>query len=259
MSVDQTRDFVKRQNPTHDAFLGGRLTISQPANGFRAGSDSVLLGASVPAGARSVLDLGAGVGTAGLVAALWAENAKVLLAERDDEALALANENIRSNALSQRIEAVGVDVTAADRDKAGLLTNRFDVVIANPPYFSAGKGTPAGGAARDAARHSPPDHLDLWVRSAVTACSPKGEAIFILPADRLGEALSAFDRRFGGVRVLPIAARPDADAGRIMVRGIKGSRAGLKLLSPLVLHGRAGNAFADRAADILLGRTKLDW
>ena len=64
MSVDEATDLVKQQTPTRDAFLGGRLTLSQPRNGFRAGLDSVLLGAAVPAGTGRLLDMGAGVGTA---------------------------------------------------------------------------------------------------------------------------------------------------------------------------------------------------
>ena len=261
MSVDQSKLFVKRQNTTHDAFLGGRLTLAQPEKGFRAGSDSVLLGASVPSGAVRILDLGAGVGAAGLVASLWAEKAGVLLAERDPMALALARENIERNGLSDRVRVAEVDVTApaAEREAAGLVPNGFDVVIANPPYFEKGRGTPAGETGRNAARHAESAAIDLWVRAAASAADARGEAIFILPASRLGEALKAFEPRFGGSRVLPVASRPGAEAGRILLRGKKGSRAALKLLSPLVLHGPDGNAFAPEIAEILMGRTKLDW
>ncbi|KGJ16313.1 methyltransferase, partial [Paracoccus sanguinis] len=46
-----------------DAFLGGRLVLRQPARGYRAGMDAVLLAAACPArpGAR-VLELGCGAG-----------------------------------------------------------------------------------------------------------------------------------------------------------------------------------------------------
>src|SRR5215217_6522799 len=47
MSLEHPIDFVKQQTLTRDAFLGGRLNLSQPRNGFRAGLDSVLLGAAV--------------------------------------------------------------------------------------------------------------------------------------------------------------------------------------------------------------------
>ncbi|HAR50437.1 MAG TPA: methyltransferase, partial [Roseovarius nubinhibens] len=50
---------------TQNAFLGGRLTITQPVQGYRAGVDPVLLAASVPAReGETALDLGCGVGVA---------------------------------------------------------------------------------------------------------------------------------------------------------------------------------------------------
>ena len=261
MSVDQSKLFVKRQSTTRDAFLGGRLEIAQPEKGFRAGSDSVLLGASVPETAARILDLGAGVGTAGLVAALWAGKAHVVLAERDAEALDLAEANIAANGLASRVSAIGVDVTARgpERAAAGLHADHFDVVIANPPYFDAARGTRAGEAGRDAARHAGSNMLDSWLRTAAATAAPRGEAIFILPAARLGEGLNGFAARFGGLRVLPIASRPGAEAKRVLIRGTKGSRAGLTLLAPLILHGADGNDFAPEIADILMGRTKLGW
>ena len=99
----------------------------------------------------------------------------------------------------------------------------------------------------------------LWLRTAAASATAKGETIFILPASRLGDALAAFDKRFGGLCIMPIAARPGAEAGRVLIRGRKGSRAGMRLLAPLVLHQVAGNDFAPGAADILTGRARLDW
>ena len=62
---------------TRDALLGGRLMLTQPRTGHRAGHAALLLAALAPAQARRIVDLGAGVGTAGLavLAALpvWAD------------------------------------------------------------------------------------------------------------------------------------------------------------------------------------------
>ena len=54
---------VASSNTTADEFLGGKLLIKQPRNGYRAGIDPVLLAASVNAKAKqTVLELGCGVG-----------------------------------------------------------------------------------------------------------------------------------------------------------------------------------------------------
>ena len=69
---------------TADAVLGGKLLLKQPRRGHRVGHDAMLLAAACPARARErVVDLGAGVGAAGLALALRVEGATVTLVEID--------------------------------------------------------------------------------------------------------------------------------------------------------------------------------
>ncbi|WP_461382685.1 tRNA1(Val) (adenine(37)-N6)-methyltransferase [Devosia indica] len=241
--------------------MGGRLTLSQPRTGFRAGLDSVLLGAAVPAGTRNVLDLGAGVGTAALCTLAMGRAEKACLVERDEAALALARDNVDQNGLAGRADVLALDVLAkgADRRAAGLKDNAYDVVIANPPYFGAGQGTHAPDNARADARHMDTDGLETWVKCAATAASAGGTSILIYPAEGLASLLAAFDRRFGGIVILPLCPRPGTPASRVLVRGNKGSRAPLRLLATRPLHGDQGNDFAPEFDSILRGRAVLDW
>jgi tRNA1(Val) A37 N6-methylase TrmN6 len=79
---------------TADAVLGGKLLLKQPRRGHRVGHDAMLLAAACPARARErVVDLGAGVGAAGLALALRVEGATVTLVEIDAGLAALAAEN----------------------------------------------------------------------------------------------------------------------------------------------------------------------
>ena len=261
MSLDQPAEFVKHQTVTRDAFLGGRLTLSQPRNGFRAGLDSVLLGASVPAGTHRLLDMGAGVGTAGLVALALGRVAGADLAERDAATLDLAARNIADNGFARSAIALAADVEAkaAERRAAGLADNAHDVVIANPPFFGSGQGTPAPEASRAAARHMGPEALDLWVRCAAASARAGGMAIFIYPAQELATLLASFEARFGGLVVLPLSPRPGEPASRVLVRGTKGSRAPLTLLASRAMHGPSGNGFAPQFDGVFRGAAALDW
>lgn len=261
MSLDQPTQFVKHQTATRDAFLGGRLTLSQPRAGFRAGLDSVLLGASVPPGTGRLLDLGAGVGTAGLVALALDRAARVDLAERDPATLDLARTNIIDNGLGDRAAVLTVDILAkaADRRAAGLADNAYDAVIANPPFFGAGQGTLAGEASRADARHMDAEALDHWVRCAAACARAGGSAIVIYPAKGLAALLLAFAPRFGSIQVLPLSPRPGEPASRVMLRGVKGSRGPLCLLSTRAMHGPEGNGFAPQFDAILRGSAVLDW
>jgi tRNA1(Val) A37 N6-methylase TrmN6 len=260
MSLDQPTDFVKQQTLTHDAFLGGRLTLSQPRDGFRAGLDSVLLGAAVPEGKGRLLDLGAGVGTAGLVALALGLAGNADLAERDEPTAALAAQNIVANGFSEVARSILVDITDAPmRRSAGLPGNAFDVVIANPPYFAAGRGTRARKPDRADARHMEAEALDSWVRAAAASARAGGLAIFVYPADALGTLLPAFEARFGAISVLPLAPRPAAPASRLLIRGIKGSRAPLTLMATRALHPAETNGFAPEFDAILRGKSALVW
>lgn len=261
MSLDQPHGFVKHQTITRDAFLGGRITLSQPQRGFRAGLDSVLLGAAVAEGTERLLDLGSGVGTATFVALAHAPACQATLVEQNAEMVALARDNAATNGFAARSVVIEADVTAkgAERLAAGLGENHYDSVIANPPFFETGAGTLAAETDRAAARHMDAAALDLWARTAATSAAPNGEVIFIYPVETLAPLLAAFSQRFGGLTILPLAPRPDAAVNRVLLRGIKGSRAPLRMLPSRALHDAEGRAFRPEFDAIFRGIARLDW
>ena len=93
---------------TEDAFLGGKLRLRQPKSGHRAGHDAMLLAAATPArpGDR-VVDLGAGVGAAGLAVARRIAGIELVLVEID-EGLAELARAIAQLKLIQRLRKVKV-------------------------------------------------------------------------------------------------------------------------------------------------------
>jgi tRNA1(Val) A37 N6-methylase TrmN6 len=260
MSVDQTAPKVKSPDRTFDAFLGGRLQICQPASGFRAGWESVLLGASVSAG-DILLDLGCGVGVAGLTALAHNDGLSGTFVDFSPEMLDFARENFTANSCTGRANVLQADVAApgAEHEAAGIRRDHYAAVIANPPFFDAAKGTRASGKDRAAARHMGAEALDAWVKTAAAAAAPGGEILFIYPAAGLAALLAAFDARFGGLVLLPILPRPGQEASRVLLRGVKGSRAPLRVLPPLIMHGETGNAYAPEIDDVLRGKTRLVW
>jgi len=254
MSLAHGVEIEKREGVTRDAFLGGRLTLAQPARGFRAGLDSVLLGAAVGVTQGRLLDLGAGVGTAALVALADRAGLGAVLVEADPAMAALAAENIAANGLASRAEVQTLDLAAPGR--RALAPDAFAAIIANPPFFDAGS---APAPARAAARHMAPDALETWLRAAATHAAPGGEAIFIHVASRLPELLAGFARRFGALTILPLTPRAGAPAHRVLVRGIKGSRAPLTLLASRPLHEAEGRAFRPEFEAIFRGEDRLHW
>lgn len=244
-----------------DAFLGGRLTLLQPKGGYRAGLDAVLLAAAAPIGPDEharVIDAGAGVGTVGLSVAARCARAEVKLVERSAELSALAASNIARNGLSERVSVTCADVTArgAVLAEAGIMAASFDHALANPPFHRADAGTPAATALKADAHAMAANTLEAWGRFLAYVTAAGGTASVIHTAEALGEVLAALDRRFGALRVLPIAPKVGAAAIRVLVQGVKGSRSPLKLLAPLVLHQSSG-AFTDQLTAILRHGARL--
>lgn len=261
MSLDHSAGFVKRQTTTQDMFLGGLLTIIQPKKGFRAGLDSILLGVSVAPQSQDLLELGAGVGTAAMTAMAHNKDLYALLAEIDPELAGLAQKNLHNNKYEDRSAAIALDITANGKSRlaAGLKSDYFSTIIANPPYFDAAEGTQAPNKSRATARHMHAEALDKWVRTAAACAISDGEVIFIYRAGGLPGLLEAFGNRFGAITILPIAPRAAQNATRILVRGIKGSRAPMVLKSPLILHGDQGRDFLPEVDAIFRGQARLHW
>ena len=82
---------------TEDKVLGGALRLRQPRLGHRVGHDAILLAAACPACAGdAVVELGAGVGAAGLAVAVRVADTTVTLVEIDSGLAGLAGAERRT-------------------------------------------------------------------------------------------------------------------------------------------------------------------
>lgn len=246
---------------TVDHFLDGRLTIEQPAAGrHRAGHDAILLAATVPETADGVLvDLGAGVGTAGLAAAKRAPRLSVRLAEIDAEALRLARANVTRNRLDGRVETVAVDLLGKAAVREAVLPRECaTLVLCNPPFWGAGSVRRSPRAERAAAHVLAAGGLGDWLRVAAAVLEPHGALALIFRGDGLAEILDALAGRFGAAAILPVHPREGEAAHRLIVAAVKGSRAKPLVLPGLVLHPAGSNAPTPRAEAVLRGEAGLD-
>ena len=95
---------------TDDTVLDGRVKLTQPARGYRAGVDAALLAAACDAKAgERVIEAGCGAGAALLAAAMRREGVSFTGVERDPAAAALARANVTANGLAERVDILEGD------------------------------------------------------------------------------------------------------------------------------------------------------
>ncbi len=261
MSATDTE--LRAGDATDDAFLGGALRLLQPSQGYRAGIDAVLLAAAAPldAGrAARVLDCGAGVGTVGLSVAVRVPDAEVVLLEREPRLVALAKENIARNDLAGRVSVVegAVGDPAVELATRGLAPESFTHVLANPPFHVDAHGTASGEPLKAGAHAMASAGLLDWARFMARMTQAGGSATLIHKAEAIGRILAALEGRFGALKVLPIHPRRGEPAIRVIVQGLKGSKAPLVVLPGFVLHGD-GQGFTPEAEAILRHGEALDF
>jgi tRNA1Val (adenine37-N6)-methyltransferase len=240
---------VREPRATADALLDGTLPFRQSADGYRVNVDSLLLAAFAATGRRAELavDLGAGVGTVGLLLERAGAARRVALVEREPDLVELARHNV---------EQLGVDGSVHATDLAdGLprsLVQRAALVVSNPPFFEPGSGRERRDARQRRARSG---SLAPFVRAAARALDgAKARAAFVYPAPALAALLALADA-LGLVakRLRFVHSRRDAPARLALVELRRAKPGGLVIEPPLIEWTATGKRTPELAA-IVAGR-----
>ncbi|MGJ3258304.1 MAG: methyltransferase domain-containing protein [Rhodospirillales bacterium] len=232
---------------TEDAILGGRVTLLQPKDGFRAAVDPILLAACVPAGAKDqVLDCGTGSGAATLALAARVPDATVLGVDMQPNLIALAGRAAHRNGLEDRVRFQLCDV--ADPAKA-MQTRLFDYVMSNPPFLDARHGQVPKDKARALASVESTADLATWLRFMADRLRDGGTLSIIHRFDRVPEILGLLDGGFGDVRRLDLVPVDDGrPVKRTIVQAVKGAPAGTVTEARMVVHHADGGFTAEAEA-----------
>lgn len=120
--------------------ISGYFRLFQLKDGHRFSTDDVLTawyGTTWAPSARTVLDLGSGIGSVGMTAAWRLPGARFVTVEAQEESVRLARKSASWNGLEDRYE-----IRRGDFRDAGVLADdeKFDLVLGSPPYFPPGSG-----------------------------------------------------------------------------------------------------------------------
>jgi tRNA1(Val) A37 N6-methylase TrmN6 len=241
---------------TQDLLLGGRVRLAQPAKGHRAGTDAVLLAASAPVKPGDVVvDVGAATGAAGLMVAARERDARFVFVERDPDLADLCRRNCRDNDVQGDVVVADV-LDRNSRQAAGLMPESADLILTNPPFLEEGRARISPDRSRATAHALPAGGLEAWLKICTGLLKPKGRLVLIHRADRTAECLEVLGKWLGGMELCFVHPSADRTAIRVLLSGLKGSRAPLSILPPVILNGPDGR-FTPEAEALHRGEATL--
>jgi tRNA1(Val) A37 N6-methylase TrmN6 len=246
-----------------DAWLGGRLTLVQPKRGHRAGTDAALLAAAAHFQDGLFVDVGAGAGAVALAILSRRPSVNADLVEIDPDLANLAAGNAERNGFAGRARILRLDICdARARREAGLGDGRAEAVVTNPPFFDPGTVRVSPDAARARAHvlagEAGAAPLVVWMRACLAILKPNGRFVMIHRPGALAAILAAAENRLGALALMPVHPRAGASAHRLLVSGIKGSKAPLRIAPALILH-EADGRLTPHSDAIHRGEALIDW
>ena len=198
---------------------------------FPLSTDSVLLSDFVrlPKNA-TVLDLGSGCGTLGLLLCAKDSNCQVTGIELDENAHKAALQNIAQNQLQDRLHSICADLrTVSDIVIAGS----YSCCVSNPPYYSGG---PASKDTPTARRDDNCTVRELF-ESAAHVLKFGGDFFLVQKPERLAQLCScAAEFGLEPKRLSLVRHDPEKPVSLILLQCRKGSKPGLRWEEICLFH-----------------------
>ena len=234
---------------SQDSFLNGKITLFQPAKGYRAAIDPVFLAAGTPARpSEKVLEIGSGTGAASLCLAARVPHVEVTGLELQLDLVNLATKSAELNSFNQTVSFLHGDLLSPPQCIGACL---FDHVIANPPHHNRQKVISSPNLQKEMAFIEGKASLTDWIKFALQSVRIGGTVTFLHRYDRRHEVVSGLEESAGGIIIFPLWPKvPGKNAKRVIIQGKKGKKGITKIAAGIILYEDNGT-FSNEANRIL--------
>lgn len=235
--------------------ISGHFRLFQLRDGHRFSTDDVLTawyGTTWVPRASTVLDLGSGIGSVGMVAAWRLSSARFVTIEAQADSVRLARKSAAFNGLEARYE-----IRQGDFRDSGALgeAEQFDLVLGSPPYFPRGTGVEGDHPQKVQCRFEVRGDIGDYSRVALAHLAPGGIFACVFPSAQLERVVrAAADAGATIVRRRPVVFR-EGDAPLVdlfvMMRAAdlpEAMRAATWVEPPLVIRQANGQVHPEYAA-----------
>jgi tRNA1(Val) A37 N6-methylase TrmN6 len=225
------------ENEIIDDLMCDGLRIIRDTNSYAYTSDSVLLANFAKAGKSDrVLDLGTGSGIIPLLMSKKTKALEFVAIEIQTIMVDLAKRSVELNNLTDRIKILHRDM----RELTSVEVGRFDVAIANPPYYIA-NNTNAGTGSRLISRSEVMITLDEVVCVAHKLLNYGGLFYLIIKADRLVDCITSLRKyKLEPKLLVPVQPTINKPIDVVLIKAKNGGRSGLIFEKPIIIQPNLG-------------------
>ena len=193
------------------------FSLNHLQSSMKIGTDAILLSSVVAkyfeskTNPTNILDIGTGCGIIAMCMADVFEKAEVVAIDIDQESIAEATNNFLNSPFSQRMIAQCIAI----QQFADKTEKKFDLIVSNPPFFTASLHSP--NIRRTTARHNNSLSLDDFVIATSKLVADRGYIAVILPEKEMEELILLFDsHEIYPILKLSVFAKPTTRINRII-------------------------------------------
>jgi len=229
------------KDETLDTLISSNLRVIQKKYGYRFSLDAILLAdftSKFILSGASVLDLGTGSGVIPIMLASKFKDISITALEIQEELCEMANRSVRLNNLEDKIRIINGDIRKVHEI---FNSQRFDIVIANPPYRPKKSGRINLDFQKAIARHELECSLNDLVKAGSFLTKSRGRFILIYSPERLTSLL--YELRAKGLEpknIRFVHSSLESEAKMVLIESAKGGKLGVKILQPLIVYKGKG-------------------
>ena len=232
---------VLKEGERLDQLFSTDVKIIQNREVFSYSVDSVLLSRfpKLPKNGL-IVDLCAGNGAVGLFASAHTQ-AQIIAVEIQDRLADMAQRSIQLNQLDQQMQVIHDDLKNLPHY---IPCSKVDMIFCNPPYFKVDKHSNLNESEHYLlARHEISTNLEEICTVAQRVLKSNGRLAMVHRPDRFLDILDTMKaHNLAPKRIQFVYPKMGKGANMLLIEAIKdGSRDGLKILPPLILHEEDGS------------------
>ena len=220
-----------------DLQIGG-LVIIQKENGFRFGTDAVLLSDfAKDVRADRIVDLCTGTGIVPILLYAKTGASHIMGIEIQEEIADMAKRSVKLNDIGHR-----VSIECGDLRRLSLTPHSYDMVTVNPPYMKCGNAITNDLDTKTISRHEVMCTLEDVISCSAKLLKNKGHLVMVHRPSRLADVISAMRRyNIEPKRLRMVHPQAHKAPSLFLIDGALCGGEELKVLPPLIMQDEFGN------------------